>query len=116
MIVCEDDDSSEEIIFGDEEHNDHDTDLGRATHGVVPGVVVVVVLNPHQLLLHLHLPRQLRPHLLHALLELLQLLLVHLDPLAAVADRGVLQESTEHHAEAEGEINIQSFHVGDLWQ
>ena len=92
--------------------NSRHAHLGRTPMGMVPGVI----LYPDQLLLHLHLPGQLTPHLLHRLIELLQLLLVHLDPLAAVADCGVLQQGTKHHTEAEGKIYIKSLHVRNLWQ
>ena len=41
---------------------------------------------------------------------------VELDPLAAVADRGVFQQRAEHQQEARAEIHIQGLHVRDLWQ
>ena len=79
---------------------------------MVPGPGLL--LYPDQLLLHLQLPGQLRPHLLHIPLEVLEPLLVHLDPLAAVANRGVLQEGPEHHAKTERQVDIQRLHVGDF--
>ena len=75
-----------------------------------------LVLYPDQLLLQLQLPAEVGPHLLDQELELGQLGLVHLDPLAAVGDRGVLQQRPEHHAEAEGQVDVKGFHVGNFWQ
>ena len=77
---------------------------------------VCIILYPDKLLLYLQLPGQVYPHLFHVLLELLQLLLVHLDPLAAVGDGGILQQGPKHHAEAEGEVDVKGLHVGDLGQ
>ena len=65
-----------------------------------------LVLYHHQLLLHLQLLCQLRAHLLHCLLELLQLLLIHLYSLAAVGDCGILQQSTEYHGEAKCQVDV----------
>ena len=79
---------------------------------MVPGPGLL--LYPDQLLLHLELPGQVGAHLLNVPLELLEPLLVHLDPLSAVADRGVLQEGTKHHAETKGQVDIKSLHVGDF--
>ena len=37
-----------------------------------------------------------------------------LDPLADVADRGVLQQGPEDHEEADGQVDVERLHVGDL--
>ena len=86
------------------------TNLSWTVRSMRPGRPSLL-LDHHQLLLHLQLPGQLGAHLLHGPLELLQLLLVHLDPLAAVGDCGVLQESPEHHGETECQVNVQGLHV-----
>ena len=52
----------------------------------------------------------------HASAELLPPPLVELDPLAGVAHRGELQQRPEHHPEAEGQVDVQRLHVGDLGQ
>ena len=88
--------------------------LGRTAVQMVPGPGVL--LYPDQLLLHLELLGQVGPHLLHVPLELLESLLVHLDALATVAYRGVLQEGPEHHAETECQVDIQCFHIRYFWK
>ena len=52
----------------------------------------------------------------YLLLELLKSFMVELDPLAGVAHGGVLQQSSEHHEEAHGQVDVQGFHVGDFWK
>ena len=39
---------------------------------------------------------------------------IDLDSLPDVADRGVLQQGPEHHEEADGQVDVEGLHVGDL--
>ena len=76
----------------------------------------VLVLYPNKSLIQFQLLCQVQPHFLNRLLELLKLLLVHLDSLRGIAHRGIFQQGAKNHAEAERKVNIQSLHVGYLWQ
>ena len=85
------------------------------TVGRVPVPVVTMFLNVYQSpLLPPLLP--LPPQLLDPLLEVVEPPLVELDPLAGVADHGVLQQRAEHHEEAHGQVDVQRLHVRDFWQ
>jgi len=61
-------------------------------------------------------------HLLERLLPLLLQHLLHgekpvfpqLNPLVAVADAGVFDESTKDHEEADAQVDVDGLHVGDL--
>jgi hypothetical protein len=52
----------------------------------------------------------------YLLFELCKLALVKDDPLAGVADNGVLQQGAEDHEEANGQVDVQRLHVRDFWQ
>ena len=66
--------------------------------------------------LHLHLLGHLLPLLLHHLLHRLEPVLPELDPLVGVANAGVLHHRPEHHEEADEQVDVYRFHVGDLGQ
>ena len=66
--------------------------------------------------LHPHLHGNHLPSLLHLLLGVEKPGLPELYPLVCVAHTCVLYEGTEHHEEADEEVNIDGLHVGNLRQ
>ena len=54
--------------------------------------------------------------LAYLFLKVLKLPLVQLYPLIRVANRSILQQGSKHHEETESQIDVQSFHIRNLWQ
>ena len=63
---------------------------------------------------HMYLLERLLPLLLQHLLHGEKPVFPQLNPLVAVADAGVFNESTKDHEEADAQVDVDGLHVGDL--
>ena len=78
--------------------------------------ILTLGLVPALYQLELHLFGHFQSLLLHQFLHRLKSVLSKLYPLVGVANAGILHHGTEHHEEADEQVDVHGLHVGDLGQ